>query len=87
MELLHSTTDATLNQNFLRIQSAISALEAALAGGGTPGPAGPAGPQGPAGPTGPTGPAGPGVPAGGTTGQLLAKASATDFDVVWQDPV
>jgi hypothetical protein len=32
------------------------------------------------------GPAGPGVPAGGTTGQVATKASATDFDVVWQTP-
>ena len=30
-----------------------------------------------------TGPAGVGVPAGGTTGQRLAKASATDFDTEW----
>jgi len=29
------------------------------------------------------GPAGVGVPAGGTTGQLLAKASGTDFDTHW----
>ncbi len=26
-----------------------------------------------------------GVPMGGTTGQILAKASDTDFDTVWQD--
>ena len=44
-----------------------------------------------AGPTGPTGPAGPagadglGVPAGGTTGQVLAKASNTDNDTEWVD--
>jgi len=47
------------------------------------------GPQGPAGDTGATGPAGAdgddgvGVPAGGTTGQVLAKASGTDFDTEW----
>lgn len=29
------------------------------------------------------GPAGPGVPAGGTTGQILAKASGSDFDTHW----
>lgn len=29
------------------------------------------------------GPAGPGVPAGGTTGQLLQKSSATDYATVW----
>jgi len=59
---------------------------------GDTGPAGPQGPQGltgntgPAGPTGPTGPTGatgPGVQAGGTTGQILAKASATDYDTQW----
>jgi len=32
------------------------------------------------------GPEGPGVPAGGTTGQLAAKASNTDYDVEWVDP-
>lgn len=31
------------------------------------------------------GPAGPGVPVGGTTGQVLAKVSAADFDTEWQD--
>ncbi len=47
------------------------------------------GEQGPAGAAstvpGPTGPAGPGVPTGGTTGQVLAKASATDHDTAWVD--
>jgi hypothetical protein len=41
------------------------------------------GAQGPTGPAGPAGPAGPGVAAGGTTGQLLAKKSATDYDTNW----
>ena len=50
---------------------------------GPTGPAGPEGPTGPAGPTGPTGPTGPGVPAGGTTGQVLAKVSNTNFDTQW----
>lgn len=31
------------------------------------------------------GPAGPGVPTGGTEGQVLAKASATNFDTEWVD--
>lgn len=54
-------------------------------------PQGPQGAQGPAGKDGQTGPAGPqgengvGVPAGGTTGQFLAKASDADYDTVWQD--
>jgi len=47
------------------------------AGGGTPGPQGPPGPAGPA---------GPGVPAGGTAGQVLQKASATDYDTTWATP-
>lgn len=35
---------------------------------------------------GPTGAAGEGVPVGGTDGQVLAKASGTDFDTEWIDP-
>lgn len=59
---------------------------------GATGPAGPTGPAGadgaagPAGATGATGPAGAtgaGVPAGGSTGQVLAKASAADYDTSW----
>lgn len=52
---------------------------------GNPGPQGPQGPQGPAGPQGPQGLAGAGVPPGGTSGQVLAKASAADHDTVWAD--
>lgn len=37
------------------------------------------------GPTGPTGSAGPGVPVGGTTGQVLAKIDATDYNTQWVD--
>jgi len=62
-----------------------------------PGPTGPAGadstvpgPTGPAGadstvpgPTGPAGLTGEGVPAGGTTGQVLAKINATDYNTQW----
>src|SRR5262252_9787224 len=44
---------------------------------------GPPGPQGPAGPAGPSGAPGVGVPAGGTTGQVLTKSSATDYATVW----
>lgn len=32
------------------------------------------------------GPAGPGVPSGGTTGQVLTKASGTDYDTTWTTP-
>lgn len=59
---------------------------------GATGPSGPSGPAGPAGATGPSGPAGPagtdgsGVPAGGTYGQILSKASDADHDVVWVAP-
>lgn len=35
------------------------------------------------GPQGPAGPAGEGVPTGGTTGQILRKASDTDYDTEW----
>lgn len=47
---------------------------------GETGPAGPAGVQGAVGPKGPTGA---GVPAGGSTGQSLVKASNGDFDTRW----
>lgn len=62
---------------------------------GDTGATGPAGPQGPTGATGATGPAGTngtngtngvGVPAGGTTGQVLTKTSATDYATAWQTP-
>ena len=43
------------------------------------------GPKGEKGDTGATGPAGPGVVAGGTTGQVLGKASDNDYDVAWVD--
>ena len=47
------------------------------AAGGAPGA------QGPPGPTGPAGTPGVGVPAGGTTGQVLEKTSATDYATAW----
>ena len=50
---------------------------------GNTGPIGATGPAGPAGPTGATGAPGAGVIPGGTTGQILAKASATDYDTEW----
>ena len=59
---------------------------------GPAGEAGPAGPKGDTGEQGPPGPAGsdgtpgPGVAAGGTAGQILAKASAEDYDTHWIDP-
>lgn len=45
--------------------------------------AGPAGPQGDPGATGAQGDPGVGVPTGGLTGQVLAKASDTDYDTEW----
>lgn len=59
---------------------------------GDTGPQGPAGATGAAGPAGATGAqgepgeAGVGVPAGGTTGQILAKASAADYATEWVTP-
>lgn len=50
---------------------------------GATGATGATGPAGPTGATGATGPAGPGVAEGGTTGQLLAKKSGTNYDTEW----
>lgn len=50
-------------------------------------PTGPTGPQGTQGAAGPTGPGNAGViPAGGIAGQILAKASNADYDMIWVDP-
>lgn len=49
---------------------------------GSPGEQGPAGPRGE---RGPQGDAGVGVPTGGTTGQVLAKRSGTNYDTEWVD--
>lgn len=53
---------------------------------GLPGPEGPQGPQGIQGETGPAGADGVGVPVGGTTGQVLSKASGTNYDTQWTTP-
>ena len=53
---------------------------------GNTGPQGTTGQQGIQGITGDTGPAGQGVPVGGTTGQVLTKLSATNYDTAWQTP-
>jgi hypothetical protein len=52
---------------------------------GTGGATGATGAAGATGATGATGAAGPGVPTGGTTAQVLKKASATNYDTVWGD--
>jgi hypothetical protein len=44
------------------------------------------GPQGTQGPKGDQGDPGPGVAVGGTTGQVLVKQSATNYDTGWSDP-
>ena len=51
----------------------------------TTGEQGPQGETGATGATGQTGPAGQGVPSGGTTGQVLKKASNSNYDTVWAD--
>ena len=53
---------------------------------GPQGPTGATGATGATGPQGPQGPTGAGVPIGGTTGQVLAKVSNTDYDTEWIDP-
>jgi hypothetical protein len=50
---------------------------------GAAGATGATGPQGPSGATGATGATGPGVAAGGTSGQVLTKTSATNYDTTW----
>jgi hypothetical protein len=64
----------------------LSSLEGPQGEAGPEGPQGPAGETGPAGATGATGAAGVGVPAGGTTGQVLAKTSNTDYATGWTTP-
>ena len=54
---------------------------------GKTGPQGPQGEPGADGKTGPQGPAGPGVAAGGTSGQVLAKKSNTNYDTEWINPL
>src|SRR5262245_3136838 len=53
---------------------------------GTTGPQGPQGVPGVPGTPGADGSPGPGVAAGGTSGQVLAKNSATDYDTGWITP-
>lgn len=53
---------------------------------GETGATGATGATGPEGPQGPTGATGAGVAAGGTTGQVLAKSSSTDYATTWTTP-
>lgn len=66
--------------------SAIDLVDLQTVDGGTTVVASLAGRPGPAGADGADGADGAGVPVGGTTGQVLAKASATDNDTEWVDP-
>lgn len=50
---------------------------------GVAGATGPTGPTGSQGPAGPAGTNGQGVPTGGTTGQLLSKIDAVDYNTQW----
>jgi hypothetical protein len=54
---------------------------------GPTGPTGATGPTGPTGSTGATGPTGAGVPSGGSSGQVLTKNSAGNYDTIWATPV
>lgn len=68
----------------IRVKTSTGWADLAIRGpAGANGATGPTGPQGPTGATGAQGPAGQGVPAGGTAGQALLKASATDYATVW----
>ena len=53
---------------------------------GAKGDTGAQGAQGIQGPTGATGATGPGVASGGSTGQILRKASANNYDTYWDNP-
>lgn len=64
----------------------IQGIQGATGATGATGAAGVDGADGADGATGPQGPAGQGVPAGGTTGQVLAKSSATDYATEWVTP-
>lgn len=92
------TVTKTTAQGVITFNFAFSHLKGETGATGPQGPQGPAGetgatgPQGPkgdtgetgaTGATGPQGPAGPGIASGGTTGQVLAKASNTDYDTEW----
>lgn len=71
------------------VEAAIAGPVGATGATGATGPQGPTGatgatgPQGPTGATGPAGADGQGVPTGGNTGQVLAKASNTNYDTAW----
>jgi hypothetical protein len=53
---------------------------------GPTGPTGATGAIGSTGPTGPTGSAGAGLPTGGSAGDIIVKASGTNYDTAWKSP-
>jgi hypothetical protein len=74
-----NTNQAPPNATYWSLVAQVGAVGAT----GPTGAVGAAGTPGAAGPTGATGAVGPGVPIGGTTGQVLAKNTATNYDTVW----
>ena len=88
------STFGTISGTFAADQSTITGTVSGTVVGTLSGSVGVPGPQGPTGATGATGPQGPqgdpgpvgaGLPTGGTEGQIIVKASATDYDTVWAD--
>jgi hypothetical protein len=84
-----ASTFGTISGTFAADQSTITGTISGVVDGTLTGSVGVPGPQGATGATGATGPQGPqgdpgqGVPVGGTTGQVLKKASSTNYDTVW----
>jgi hypothetical protein len=81
-----TTTTKMAGAIFEHVGANVWRIVASMTTGGPQGPAGPTGPQGPQGIQGPTGTNGQGVPTGGTTGQVLAKTSNTDYATGWTTP-
>jgi hypothetical protein len=81
-----ASTFGTISGTFAADQSTITGTISGVVDGTLTGSVGVPGPQGATGATGPQGPQGDpgqGVPVGGTTGQVLKKASSTNYDTVW----
>ena len=79
MKIVRLSKDSNLN----RIEKVFKWTR--FSGRGPAGATGPVGATGATGATGAQGDPGEGVPVGGTTGQILKKQSATDFDTDWED--
>jgi len=84
-----ASTFGTISGTFAADQSTIAGTITGVVVGtlsgsvGVPGPQGPTGATGATGATGPQGVPGQGVAAGGSTGQVLQKLSATSYDTGW----